>query len=111
MDFPDLSGYGLESHIYSAARLVVLWFSKVDRQLELWRQIQVTLVNARLSMANVEIVGGFPTLKSCRASKKPIPGTYRTELLICFDKGELAFECEAITFTELSRKIRFLPEQ
>ena len=47
MDFPDLSGYGLESHIYSAARLVVLWFSKVDRQLELWRQIQVTLVNAR----------------------------------------------------------------
>jgi hypothetical protein len=111
MALPDLSGYELESHIHSANRLVVLWFSKTDRQLELWRQIQVTLVNAQLSMANVEIVGSFPTLKYCRISEKPTQGGHRSELLICFDKGMLAFECEAITFTELSRKIRFLPEK
>lgn len=111
MGLPDFRGYNLDSQIYStASRLIVLWFSKMDYELERWRQIQVTLVNARLSMANMEIARGFPPLRSCELSRKPTAKGNRKLFAIHFDSGEISFECEEITCSEFSRKVRVLRE-
>lgn len=110
MSFPDLHGYELDSQLYSAARLVVLWFSKIERELGLWRQIQVTLVGARLNAANFELERGFPALRSCEISERPTPKGNRKVFLITFVKGQISFECEDIAYAEFSRKIRSLPD-
>ena len=109
MELPDLRGYELESHIYSApGRLVIVWFSKIEQEAECWRQIQVTLVGAKLSMVNLEIAQCFPPLSSYKISEKSTAQGSRVEFEIIFDKGEICFECEDITYSEFSRKIRTL---
>lgn len=47
-DTPELSGFEMAAQIESTVdRLVILWFSKIDRDRSLWIQAQVTLVDAR----------------------------------------------------------------
>jgi hypothetical protein len=106
MTLPDLRGYELERQICSTAnRIIVLWFSKLDPEAGLWRQIQVSLVSARLSMASVEIAEGFPPLRSYKVAEKSTPRGDRIELSLYFDAGELSFECETATCSEYARKI------
>lgn len=110
MDLPDFRGYELENHIYSAAsRMVLMWFSRIDREAELWRQIQVTLVNAQLKAATFENVQGFPPLKRCEAS----PNSDKANnwvFTVLFDAGAISFECEDITWSQFARKVRFARE-
>lgn len=109
MDSPDLRGYDLESQICStASRLVVLWFSKLEHEAERWRQIQVTLIGARLSMANLKIVHGFPPLRSCEISERPTAHGNRIQFSIYFEEGEISFECENMVFSEYARNIKFV---
>lgn len=106
VSLPDFRGYDMESQVYSSiSRLVVLWFSKIDRKAESWKQIQVTLVNAQLSMANVEIVQSLPPLRSCEATEIETEKGKKISFKVRFDAGELSFECEDIACTEFSRKI------
>jgi hypothetical protein len=81
MELPDLRDYGLESEITSTTgRLVTLSFSKIEPEAERWRQMRLTLVGARLSMASLEIVQGFPPLRSCEASEKTTAHGRRIQL-------------------------------
>lgn len=110
MDLPDFRGYELENHIYSAAsRVVLMWFSRIDREAKLWRQIQLTLVNAGLKMATFENMQGFPPLKRCEVS--PSPGKVDNWVFtVFFDAGSISFDCEDITWSQLARKVRFARE-
>src|SRR5579862_267043 len=109
MTIPNLRGYELENQIYSAmSRVIVLWFSKIERDAEEWKQIQITLIGARLETANLEIIQGFPPLKSCETSEKQTQQGKRIQFAIYFDKGVMSFECENIACSEYSRKIRVL---
>jgi hypothetical protein len=107
MAIPNFRGYQLESQMYSATtRLVVLWLSKIEE--DRWRQIQLTLISARLSFADVEIVQGFPTLRSCEITQEPAASGGR-RLALNFAKGKMVFECEDIAYAEFSRKLRRMP--
>jgi hypothetical protein len=109
MNFPDLRGYELENHIHTTVpRLVIIWFGKIEREAERWRQVQVTLIGARLNMADVEIVHGFPPLRSVDVSEMNTAGGKRIQIQLCFDGGEIAFECENFTYSEFSHKIQVL---
>jgi hypothetical protein len=87
-----------------------LWFSKTERERQSWQQVQVTLVGARLSMANVEIVGGFPPLRSYEISEKVTEHGNRIQFELRFDKGDMSFECEAVAHSVFSRKILFVKD-
>jgi hypothetical protein len=111
MDLPDLRGYELDSHIcWTPTRLAILWFSKTELEAQLWQQVQVTLVGARLSMASVEIVGGFPALKSYEVSERKTAQGNRLQFELRFDRGEMSFECESIAYSVFSREIRFVED-
>ena len=111
MATPDFRGFELEPHIDAAGgRITILRFSKSDRELHLWRQIQVTLVGARLAMADVKIGEFFPPLRSCDISKKPTPRGELTQLAINFEEGSLVYECDEAVCSEFSRKVRFSRE-
>lgn len=108
MNTPDFTGFYFDGEIQSVEeRLTLLWFSKIDRELETWRQIQLTLVCAQLIAADVEINPGFPPFKSCDFSKKSTLHGDRTLIVLSFDKGQISFQCEDIICTEFHRKIRF----
>jgi hypothetical protein len=106
IDFPDIRGFEMANHIESTVdRLIILWFSQVHRDIKLWKQVQVTLVNARLKIANITITDFIPKMKSYEI----IEGSFRNEkniqFNIKFDDGILCFECEDIVYSEYSRKI------
>ncbi len=105
---PDFRGFELEPQINATGgRIVILWFSKTDRERQLWQQNQVTLVSARLAMADVKIGEFFPPLRSCEISKKPGPRGELTQVSIAFDDGSLVFECDEAVCSEFSRKVCF----
>jgi hypothetical protein len=105
---PDFRGFEIEPHIDAAGgRITILRFSRTDRERQLWLQIQVTLVSARLVMADVKIGEFFPPLRSCEISKKPSPRGELTQVSITFDDGSLVFECDEAVSSEFSRKVRF----
>lgn len=111
MNVPDFHGFELENHIYSGgARVIILWFSRIDHELESWRQIQVTLVGARLVLADVKIERDFPALLACAASKESTPQGDRIKLEMSFERGAMRFECDDMTCSEFSRKVRFFRE-
>jgi hypothetical protein len=108
---PDFRGFEMEPHIDAVGgRITILQFSRTDRELQLWRQIQVTLVSARLVMADVKIGEFFPPLRSCDISKKPSPRGELTQVAISFESGSLVYECDEAVCCEFSRKVRFSPE-
>ena len=108
---PDFRGFELEPHIdATGGRITILRFSRTDRELQSWRQIQLTLVSARLAMADVKIGECFPPLRSCDISKKPTPRGEVTKVAITFDEGSLVYECDEAVCSEFSRKIRFSSE-
>ncbi|MBM3650821.1 MAG: hypothetical protein FJX11_23850 [Alphaproteobacteria bacterium] len=94
--------------VSTADRLVILWFSKMDRDRGLWTQIQVTLVGARLKRANLEILDTLPQLRSYDikviSSEPP-----RREFKLDFEPGSLCYECDDIVHSKFSRKIVFEP--
>lgn len=109
-DTPDLSGFELETRIESTVdRLVILWFSKMDRRRSLWIQAQVTLVGARLKQANLEILGTMPRLRSCEARTSSADPRMK-DFKLDFEPGSLCYECEDIVCSEFTRSIRFAPE-
>ncbi len=111
MTLPDFRGFLLEGQIHAAGtRIIILWFSNIDHELESWRQIQVTLVGARLTAASVEIGTFFPPLRSCEISEKATPRGNRTQIAMTFDQGEMSFECEELVWSEFSRQVRFVRE-
>jgi hypothetical protein len=111
MDIPNLSGYELESHIcWTPIRLAILWFSKIERETQSWRQVQVTLVGARLSTASVEIMESFPHLISCEISDTQAAQVNRKQLQLRFDQGEMSFECEEVAYSVFSRQIRHIQD-
>lgn len=108
MTTPDFRGFELAPRIDAVGgRIVMLWFAKADREHQVYRQIQVTLVTARLAMADVKIGEFFPPLRSCEISKKPGPRGELTQFAMVFDDGSLVFECEEVVCTEFSQKVRF----
>ena len=111
MDLQELRGYQLDNQIYWArGRLVIIWLSKIDRESQQWRQIQLTLVGAKLNEANVVIDQGFPPLISCEISEKSTVDGNRKQFTIHLDGGEISFQCEDIAYTEYSRRIRISSE-
>lgn len=111
MNVPDFHGFQLEGRIYTGGtRLTILWFSRIDHELESWRQIQVTLVGARLVMADVKIGENFPPLVACVVAKMPTPRGERIQLAMSFERGQISFECDDMMCSEFSRKVRFLRE-
>lgn len=111
MTAPDLSGFQFEGKIHSiGTRLVILWFSRLDRKPGVWRQVQLTLVGSRLISANVEIGSSFPPIVSCVISQKQTPNGDRTVISIAFEAGNLDFECEQLICSEFFRNIRVARE-
>jgi hypothetical protein len=105
---PDFRGFELQPHITATGgRITILWFSKTDRARQTCQEIQVTLVSARLVMADVKIGEFFPPLRSCDISKKPGPRGELARVSIQFDDGSLVFECDEAVCSEFSRKVRF----
>jgi hypothetical protein len=91
-------------------RLVILWFSKIDRGRSLWIQVQVTLVNAQLKQASLEILHAMPKLRSCEIRTV---GTdpQRKEFKLDFKPGSLSYECDDIVCSEFTRRIHIAPEE
>jgi hypothetical protein len=108
-EFPDLTGYDLDHQVLSTgSRIIILWFSKIERETECWKQIQVTLVGARLNAANLEIFDGFPRMNSCVIYEMPAPRGTIMRLDIHFDAGEISFEFDKFGYSEYSRKINII---
>lgn len=91
----------------TADRLVILWFSKIDRSRSRWIQVQVTLVNARLKQANLEILLAMPKLRSCEV--RTSDGNAK-EFRSTFEPGSLCYECEDIVWSEFTRALHVAPE-
>lgn len=109
MKILDLDGYHFDSRIFwSTNRLILLWFSKVEREDQRWTQVQVTLVGARLLIANLEVEQCFPPMTSYEVTRKSSVQGSTTTLLLSFGASELRFECEQLVFSKYSRKIRVL---
>ncbi len=108
MDLPDLLGYELSNRICTLlGGPIIIWLSKADRQAERLHQVQLTLVGAKLSMANLEIAGCFPPLQTCRISGAQ--DDRKKKLHLRFEEGELCFEFEHLSFSKFSRRLRFDP--
>ena len=109
-DTPELSGFEMATQIESTVdRLVILWFSKIDRSRNLWIQAQVTLVNARLKQANLEIVYAMPKLRSCEIRTVGADRQSK-EFKLDFEPGSLCYECDDIVWSEFKRRIHIAPE-
>lgn len=107
---PDLSGFEMSKQMESTIdRLIILWFSKIDLDAGLWMQVQVTLVNARIKLANIEIVDAMPRMLSCEVLEQSSSATRKVELRIRFDPGYLSFECDDIVSSQFSRKFLTAP--
>lgn len=82
----------------------------MDRKLRSWCQVQLTLIGAKLIIADVEIGENFPPMVSCAMSEKLTPQGNRTQVLIAFGAGKLGFECEQLVCNEFSRQIQIARE-
>lgn len=109
-DTPELAGFEMAAQIESTVdRLVILWFSKIDRGRGLWIQAQATLVDARLKQANLEILHAMPKLRSCEM-RTVSTDPQRKEFKLNFEPGSLCYECEDIAWSQFTRRIHFAPE-
>ena len=107
---PDLGGFEMETHIESTVdRLVILWFSRTDRDRGLWIQVQVTLVGASLKQANLEILQAMPKLRSW-TQRIVSADPQRMEFKLDFEPGVLCYECEDVVCSEFTRKVYVAPE-
>jgi hypothetical protein len=72
--------------------------------------VQVTLINAVMKGANLEISDCMPKMKSSELSEDISGKRRKVQFKIMFDPGFLYFECDDVVCSEFSRNIVFSPE-